>query len=113
MGDFVFSWIIISVSLLALFYLYSKMTFFKTLYKTLSYETHELKDMLEEDKIIIELYEFEIDKHLNNVDYLQKQILEVQIYLKEVRNKNTRLRNEANVSNDKIQEMKNRIDALF
>lgn len=113
MGDFFFSWIVVALSLLAILWLYSKMAFFQTLYKTQAYEMEELKEMIDEDKIVIELYEFEINKHLSNIDYLQKEVIETQTYLKEVRSKNTRLRNEISIANDKVNKMKLKLDALF
>ena len=113
MSEFFFSWLIVAASLLGLFYIYSKMAFFKAIYKTSILESGELKEMIDEDRVTIELYEFEISRHINNVDYLQKEIVETQTYLKEIRNKNTRLRNEVSAANDKIAEMKQRLDAIF
>jgi len=113
MGEFLFSWLIISVSLLAILYLYSRMAFFQTLYKTLTLEVDELKEMIEEDRVTIELYEFDISKHINNIEYLQKDIIETQTYLKDARGKNTRLRNDNAIANEKIGEMKQKIESLF
>ena len=113
MGEFFFSWLVVSVSLLVTMYLYSRMAFFQTLYKTLSLETNELKEMIEEDRVTIELYEFDISKHINNIEFLQKDMVETQVYLKESKNKNTRLRNEVAASYIKIEEMKKKLESLF
>ena len=113
MDSFFLSWAVVAAALLSVLYLYSKMAFFKTLYRTSILESQELKEMIEEDRVIIELYEFDIAKHLNTIEYLQKEIVETQGYLKEIRNKNTRLRNEAAVNTEKIRQMKIKLDALF
>jgi len=113
MESFFLSWAVVAAALLSVLFLYSKMSFFRTLYKSSILEVQELKEMIEEDRVIIELYEFDIAKHLDNIDYLQKEIVETQAYLKEVRGKNTRLRNEATVNTEKIRQMKIKLDALF
>ncbi len=113
MEGFFIAWAVVAAALLSVLYLYSKMTFFKTLYSSSILEVQELKEMIEEDRVIIELYEFDIAKHLNSIDYLQKEIVEAQTYLKEVRNKNTRLRNEAAINTEKIRQMKIKLDTLF
>jgi len=113
MIDFTFSWIITTIFIILSFYFYSKMFFFKTLLLKSKEELKKLRNRNLNDSAVIEIFESEIKKNKNNLIYLEKELIESLVIVKEYKNLNQRLKTDLIESEDKIKTMKNKLDMLF
>jgi len=113
MIDFTFSWILTTIFIILSFYFYSKMFFFKTLLLKSKEELKKTRNKSLNDSAVIEIFETEIKKNKNNLNYLEKELIEALVIVKEYKNLNQRYKTDLVESEDKIKTMKNKLDMLF
>lgn len=113
MFEFTISWIIITLLLISTFYFFSKVHFFKTLFLKTKIKNTELKEKNIHDGIILEIYETEINKNISSLEYLQDELVQAHLVIKELKNKSARLNNELMEAEEKNKTMRSKLNMLF
>jgi hypothetical protein len=89
------------------------MFFFKTLLLKSKEELKKTRNKSLNDSAIIEIFESEIKKNKNNLNYLEKELIDALVIVKEYKNLNQSYKNELIESEEKVKTMKNKLDMLF
>ena len=113
MEEFTFNWIMLSFLLVLNFYLFSKLHFFKTLFLKSKSENNDLKKKTLNDLAIIELYEKEVKENKNNLKFLQEELANAYIAIRELNNEKHNLKKELLEAEDKVKTMKSKLNMLF
>jgi len=113
MIEFTISWFVTTFFIVISFYFYSKMYFFKTLFIKTKTDNNNLKEKTINDSALLEIFESEINKNTNNLEYLENELVEAFLIIKEYKDKNNSLKTELAESEDRIKTMKSKLDMLF
>jgi peptidoglycan hydrolase CwlO-like protein len=113
MIQFFLTWILIGVASLGGFYLYSRVLFFKTLYKELLQENIQLKHGLTENNAMLDSYEFAVSKNSSNLSFLEQELADALGNIKMLKEKNASLKKENDELEAQLKETKQKFENLF
>ena len=107
------NFIIITVLISAVCYLFVMLFYFKTLYKKEQKITNKVKDTLTESEIVLKKYQIQLQRALGNIDLITDELNKTKETLKTARNRNSQNRAENNKLIQDIKEMQSKIEALL